>query len=162
MAGGWWCGEGREERAGGSGGSGGWLGRSFVCRFNWPGYKGAAGGGAARCFSPPRPAPAPGPAPAAAAVPGREPAPAARPGPSRAPGCPRAGATVRSLARRGAGGLPLYRAPEPGLIFNPALFGQRPIFLPGRNAIEMRLTFRVISQTGTRELERCLPGPLLT
>lgn len=129
------CRKERQERAGGSGESGGWLERSFVCRLNWPGHRGAAAGS-------PGPAPLPPPAPSVPVPGSRLQDPLAVP--RQAPRC----AALPRVAAA-AGGPLLSRAPEPGLIFNPSLFGQRPIFLPWRNATEMRLTSRVISQTAT-------------
>lgn len=87
---------------------------SFVCRLNWPGHRGAAAG-------PPRPAPLLPPAPSLP-VPGSR-LQDALAAPLQAPRC----AALPRVAAA-AGGPLLSRAPEPGLIFNPSLFGQRPIF----------------------------------
>lgn len=169
-----------------------------MCRFNWPGHKGAAGGagpvpfpqssvpsrpglsaaGKPRC-SPRAP---PGGAPRCAALrgtqprgagrarspsagprPGGRPLPQARLGTKRLgtarPGDAEFGQATRARKMRGHRRTPGSGSPRSGhcLILN-FQSGQSPIFIPGRNAIELGLTFRVIAQIGSWELKDACPA----
>lgn len=192
-------GEGREGW--GQSGSGGWLGDSFVCRFNWPGHKGAAGGagpvpcpqssvpsrpglpaagkprcsprappeghpGARRCAEPSRGVRDGRAAPPRGRDRGGDPCPkhgSARFGTTRLgtarPGDAEFGQATRARKMRGHRRTPGSGSPRSGhcLILN-FQSGQSPIFIPGRNAIELGLTFRVIAQIGSWELKDACPA----
>lgn len=101
--------------------------------------------------------------PSAGPRPGGRPLPQARLGTKRLgtarPGDAEFGQATRARKMRGHRRTPGSGSPRSGhcLIHN-FQSGQSPIFIPGRNAIELGLTFRVIAQIGSWELKDACPA----